>query len=143
MLSGLTAWQSICGVATAAEAALRIYEYGVEEDPACTLCPLIILDIDETVLTWTGGTTQGTLPVDVRIELEIPPDNRGTYSEQGTWFWQQLSALLAGITGAVGGGGQLMFRGLTMPVKPGLIDIKENNGRVEWMTTLRLDVYLK
>lgn len=143
MLSGLSAWQTICGVATSALAAERIYEYGVEEDDEVTLCPCIILDVDETRSTWTAGALRGNLIVTVRMELAIPEENRTSYSTQGRWFWQKLSAMLAGINGGVGDSGELMLEEITMPLKPGRIDDDHNGGRVEWMVMLGLGITLQ
>jgi len=39
MLSNLSAWQTICGVSTAALAAARIYEGGTDEDEELSLPP--------------------------------------------------------------------------------------------------------
>lgn len=142
-LSGIADWQSICGVATSAEAAERIYEYGADESDGCSLAPCMILDLEDSELPWNGGKLQGNVTITCRIELPIPPDYQHTYSQQGRYFWQKLQAILAGIESASGSGGELMLESLTMPVKPGRIDPDENNGRIEWMCMLGLVVYLK
>ena len=48
MLAGLAAWQSVCGVATSAEAAQRIYLGGVEATPEEDTSPLCWLDVNPT-----------------------------------------------------------------------------------------------
>lgn len=142
MLSGLTAWQTITGTSTSAAAAQHIHEYGVDETDG-SQCPLIILDIDDLPLRWSGGRTAGTLQVQCRMELAIPDANQSSYSAEGRWFWQQLGSLLAGINGGVRGGGELMFEGLDLLLKPGRIDPEQNEGRLEWMTILGVNVWLQ
>lgn len=138
MLAGLTAWQSICGVSTSAEAAKRIYLGGEEESEEESLCPMIVLDIDPFAVNWLQSTFRGKLQVEIRCELAVPDENRGTVSEQYSWVWTQVSALLAGINGAVQGAGQLMADSLNMAVKPGAINPDENHGRCEWGFVLML-----
>lgn len=142
MLAGLTAWQTICGVADSTRAAERIYEYGVDESTQ-TLCPCILLDLSDQTLPWNGGKFQGNVTIEVRMELEIPQANRATYSTQGRWFWQKLQALLAEIDTTVNDTGTLMIEEITIPLKPGRIDPDTNSGRCEWMTILGFRVYLK
>lgn len=142
MLAALTAWQTITGTASAAEATKRIYEYGVEETEY-SLCPCIVVDIDEQRSSWTAGALRGNLTVNVTIELEIPEFNRNTFSTQAVWYWTQLSSLIAGINGAVNNSGGLMFEEVTMPLKPGRIDPSENQGRVEWMSIIGLVITLQ
>lgn len=139
MLKNLSAWQVICNVSTAAEAAERIYEYGVT-DTGASLCPCIILDIDSDQMDWQGGALQGALPIDVRMELEIPDAERTSYATEAVWFWTKLSALLDGINTSVNDGGELMLERMTLPLRPGLIDPDENQGRREWMTVIRLEI---
>ena len=54
MLSGLTAWQTICGVSSSAEAAKRIHLGGCEEEQEESLAPVIILDIDPFNTNWAS-----------------------------------------------------------------------------------------
>lgn len=144
MLKNLSAWQTICGVSTADAAAERIHEYGVdEEEDTDTLCPLIILDIESSSLAWQGQHLRGPLVVTCRMELEIPENTRSTYSTQAVWFWEQWSAMLAGISGGVQGSGQLMLDGISTMVKPGRIDPDTNNGRCEWLAMLGLEIHLQ
>lgn len=138
MLSGLTAWQSICGVSSSAEAAKKIYLGGQEECEEESLCPMIILDIDPFNTNWLQSTSRGKLPVEIRCELAVPEANRATISEQYSWVWSQVGSLLAGINGAVNGAGQLMVDSLNMAIKPGAIDPDENHGRCEWGFVLSL-----
>jgi len=141
VLSNIAGWQTICGVSTAAEAAERIFEYGVDEFDD-TLTPCIILDVEESSLTRTGGKMQGNVFFTVRMELEIPPAQRETYSTQGRWFWQKLQTILAGFDSNQGTTGGLQLASFTMPVKPGRIDPDTNQGRCEWMVMLGLEIYL-
>jgi hypothetical protein len=48
--------------------------------------------------------------VEIRTELAIPETERETYAAMYLWAWTQVSALLAGINGAVNGAGGLMIR---------------------------------
>jgi len=142
MLSELSAWQTITGTSSAAEAAKRIFEYGVD-DSAGSESPCFILDIAEFPGEWRAGRIAGSLMIEARLELEIPDANRLTYSTEGRWYWQQLASILAGINSNVRGSGELMFQNLSMPLKPGRIDPETNEGRVEWMCILGIEVWLR
>jgi hypothetical protein len=142
MLSELSAWQTITSTGSAAAAALRIFEFGVD-DSAGSESPCFILDIGEFPVAWEAGRLAGPLMIEARLELEIPEANRTTYSTEGRWFWQQLASILAGINSNVKGSGQLMFQGLSMPLKPGRIDPETNEGRIEWMCVLGFEVWLQ
>jgi hypothetical protein len=141
MLSGLTTWQTLTGTSTAESAAEFIYEYGVEDE--CGILPLMILDLEDLPLSWNAGHLAGQVQILVRLELEIPEIHRGTYSAQARWFWQQISGLFSTINPAIQGSGELMFQGMSMPLKPGRIEQDTNNGKCEWMCMLAFDVYLK
>ena len=144
ILSGLTAWQTICGVSTTAEAAERIYEYGVEEpEEGTSLCPLIILDIDNDSLEWQGGHLNGPVTVTVRMELEVPALQQETYSKQAIWFWGQMTAILNEVNTTANEAGTLMLERISMLVKPGRIDPDENSGRTEWMVMWGFEVHLQ
>jgi hypothetical protein len=144
LLSGLTSWQSICGVATTAEAALCIYEYGVDEpEDGSTLCPLIILDVDNDSLEWVGGHLNGPVTVTVRMELAVPEIHQETYAKQAVWFWDQMTAVLNQVNSAANEAGTLMLERVTMLVKPGRIDPDENSGRTEWMVMWGFEVHLQ
>lgn len=143
MLKNLSAWQTILGVSTAADAAEHIHEYGVEDSDDDPATPCIILDVEDLPTRWQAGELAGSLTVQMRLELEIPEANRDTYSTQGRWFWQKLSALLAGINGGVNDGGELMLDGVSMLLKPGRIEPDTNNGRTDWMCILGLEVHLR
>lgn len=144
LLSGLTAWQGICGVSTTAEAAERIYEYGVDEpEDGSSLCPLIILDVDTDSLEWQGGHLNGPVTVTVRMELEVPALHQETYATQAVWFWDQMSAILNGVNSTVNKSGALMLERISMLVKPGRIDPDENSGRTEWMVMWGFEVHLQ
>lgn len=132
MLSGLTAWQTICGVASSAEAAKRIHLGGCEEEEEESLAPVIILDIDPFNTNWLQSTSRGKLPIEIDVQLAVPEANQATISDQYSWVWSQAGSLLAGINGAVNGAGQLMVDSLNMSVKPGAIDPDPNHARCEW-----------
>jgi hypothetical protein len=53
-------------------------------------------------------------------------------------MWGKFGEIMAGINGAVGGGGQLMADSLEVPVFPGRIDPDANKGRCEWGFVLSL-----
>lgn len=142
MLSNLSAWQTITRTSTAADAAKHIHEGGVD-DSERSRTPLIILDVDDFPMDWDAGRTAGFLTIDTRIELEIPGDSRMTYATEWRWFMQQLSAILAGINANVRGSGELMFNGLSWRLKPGRIEPDTNEGRIEWMTILGIEVWLQ
>ena len=139
MLSGLAAWQSICKVSTSAEAAKRIVEGGTEEPEDAALCPIILLDVTSVPTNWIANRLRGTLTIEIRVELEVPPEYV-TFAQQYVWIWQQCSALLAGINGAVGGSGQLMIDRLETPLLPGRKDPNLVNGRNEWGFIISLSV---
>jgi hypothetical protein len=142
MLSESATWQGLAGTGSQSSALSCIHEYGVPDE--CKYqAPIIILDLDDLPLNWTGGNLAGLVQVLVRIELEIPEAQRGTYANQAKWFWQQLSGILADIDGLVRGSGDLMFQRLSMPLKPGRIDPDDNNGRCDWMTMLAFEIYLQ
>lgn len=144
MLAGLSAWQTITGTANATDAAAYIIKGGYENwDSGSRVAPFCILDIQEFSGRFNGGRFHQTLPIDLIFELEVPEANRTTYETQYVWVWEKLSALLAGIAGAVQGGGQLMSIDLDLLLKPGQIDAKENNGRCDWLFILQLGVVLK
>ena len=139
MLAGLSTWQSLCSVSSAAEAAERIYLGGVVAAPEEALAPICWLDIDPANFDWQS-TARGRVTVEARFEIAVPEDKIAVYSQQFSWVWQQVSALLADINGAVNGSGQLMLRNITMPMRPGPIDPDDNDGRTDWMLQLGLVV---
>lgn len=135
MLAGLVAWQSVCGVSTTAEAAERIYLGGVEAEPEQDTSPLCWLDVNPATFDWMA-TNRGRVTVEAVFEIGVPEQERVTYGDEYRWAWTQASAILAGINGAVNGSGQLMLRSLTMPLRPGLINPEDNDGRHDWRFTL-------
>ena len=139
MLAGLSTWQSLCSVSSAAEAAERIYLGGVVAAPEEALAPICWLDIDPANFDWQS-TARGRVTVEARFEIAVPEDKIADYSQQFSWVWGQVSALLADINGAVNGSGQLMLRNITMPMRPGPIDPDDNDGRTDWMLQLGLVV---
>jgi hypothetical protein len=139
MLGSLTAWQEICGVSTAGEATERIYLGGVVAAPEQALAPICWLDVDPANFDWQG-TSRGRVTIEARFEIAIPEDKIADYSQQFSWIWGRVSALMADINAAVNGSGQLMLRSLTMPVRPGPIDPDDNDGRTDWMLQLGLVV---
>jgi hypothetical protein len=139
MLGSLTTWQEICGVSTAGEATERIYLGGVVAAPEEALAPICWLDVDPANFDWQG-TSRGRVTIEARFEIAIPEDKIADYSQQFSWIWGRVSALMADINAAVNGSGQLMLRSLTMPVRPGPIDPDDNDGRTDWMLQLGLVV---
>lgn len=139
MLAGLSTWQSLCGVSSSTEAAERIYLGGVVAAPEEALAPICWLDIDPANFDWQA-TARGRVTVEARFEIAVPEDKIADYSQQFSWVWGQVSALLADINGAVNGSGQLMLRNITMPMRPGPIDPDDNEGRTDWMLQLGLVV---
>lgn len=131
MLSGLTAWQTICGVSSSSEAAKRIHLGGCEEEQEESLVPVIILDIDPFNTNWLQSTFRGKLPVEIDIQLAVPESNQATISDQYAWVWAQAGSILAGINGAIISG-TIMADALNMSVKPGAIDPDPNQARCEW-----------
>jgi len=146
MLGSLTAWQTITGAANAAAAEAFIYLGGYEntDDGASPRAPFCILDIDNFSMRVIGGKKHtGQLPVDMIFELAVPSASQGSYADQYEWVWEQISALLAGITAGTNGGGQLMNPEFELMLKPGQIDPKENNGRCDWLFVIRLTLTLQ
>lgn len=142
MLSELSAWQAICAVNNSTDAAKRIYEGGVQEDPDKTVNPCIVLDIDPFTSEWMPSTSKGVLVVEIRTELVIPEDKRGSYATQYVWVWQQVAALLAGINANINDPGELMVENINLPLKPGPIDPGDNQGRIEWGFIIALQITL-
>ena len=139
MLSALTAWQTICGVSSSSEAAKRIHYGGAEEsDDDASQVPLITMNITSLPTNWVANHLRGTLTIELRFEVEPPDEERATFSDQYLWVWQQWSAVMAGINGAINGAGQLMVTAVDVPLMPGQIDPDENKGRDEWMWVVSL-----
>lgn len=143
MLSNLTAWQTICGVATAAEAAQKIHFGAVEfdtENPGAELSPNIILDVTSLNTIWKANKLHGTAVFELRFYMQMEEDEKASYSTQYAWIWTQLSAMLAAIDGAVGDAGETMIQSLTVPLMPGRIDPDENMGLSEWNFIISIGV---
>jgi hypothetical protein len=143
MLSGLSAWQTICGVSTSAEAAKRIHYGAVEldqDEPTSSSNPCIVLDITSLSTQWLANRLQGTAVFEMRFYLEMPEAEKATYSVQYIWIWQQFSAMLAAINGAVGGAGQSMIDSLDIPLMPGRLDPDVNGGGSEWNFVISMGV---
>lgn len=143
MLSGLTAWQTICGVASSTEAALKIH-YGAveadEENAGCDQNPCIVLDVSSLSTTWKANKLHGKAIFEIRFYMEMPDAEKATYGTQYIWIWQKFSAMLAAINGAVGGAGQTMIDSLDVPLLPGRLDPDDNGGKSEWNFVLSLGV---
>ena len=112
MLSGLTAWQTLCGVSSSTEAAKKIH-FGAteidEEDERGSENPCIVLDITSLSTKWKANRLHGTAVFEMRFYLEMPDAEKATYSTQYIWVWEQFSAMLDAVNGAVGGAGQSMI----------------------------------
>lgn len=143
MLSGLSAWQTICGVSSSAEALKRIHYGAVELDselPESSENPCIVLDITSLSTKWKANRLHGTAVFEMRFYLEMPEAEKATYSTQYLWVWQQFSAMLDAINGAVGGAGQSMIQSLDIPLMPGRIDPDNNGGGSEWNFVISMGV---
>lgn len=142
MLSGLSAWQTICGVSTAAKAAERIHYGAVDELDESTLSPCIILDVTSLPANWLGNRLQGEVTFEMRFYLEMPDSKKASFGDQYLWAWQQFSAMLDAINGAVGDAGEAMIQSLSVPLMPGRIDPDENGGLSEWNFILSLGLHM-
>jgi hypothetical protein len=137
MLSGLTAWQTICGVSTSTEAAKRIYLGGAEDDGE--LCPCCVIDLADSNAPFEFNRST-PLNVEMRFQLAMPEDQQRNLQTQFIWIWSKCSALLLGIREDSNGSGELMHTGTTLVVKPGPIDPDDNDQRNEWAFTLQITV---
>lgn len=143
MLSGLSAWQTICGVASPTEAAKRIYYGGLEldqDEPTSSSNPCILLDITSLSTKWKANRLHGTAVFEMRFYLEMPEAEKATYSDQYIWVWEQFSAMLDAINGAVGGSGKSMIENLDVPLMPGRLDPDQNGGGSEWNFVISMGV---
>lgn len=143
MLSGLSAWQTICGVSTSGEAAKKIH-YGAveleEDEPASNQNPCIVMDITSLSTTWKANRLHGTAVFELRFYLEMPDAEKNSYGAQYIWIWQKFSAMLDAINGAVGGAGQSMISTLDIPLMPGRLDPDQNGGGSEWNFVISMGV---
>ena len=134
-ISELAAWQTMCGVSTAAEAAQRIV-YGsnsVEcELPIDQQFPVIILTFKQFSTEWKGNKLHGSVTFELDFSFLMNESEKGSFSDQFLWIWQQLSLMLAALEGAVGKSGEVMIRSLSIPIEPGRFDPDKNTGTSEW-----------
>lgn len=137
LISTLTQWQTVTGSANAAAALAYIYRGGFTDDGSIT-APYCVIDIEDFNATWNAGRFKGELSAVLWFELAVPEASQTTYETQYVWVWQQLSGILAGINGGVQGGGQQMSEGLSLIIKPGLVEPDENTGRRDWRFALGL-----
>ena len=137
MLSGLTAWQTICSVATSTEAAERIYLGGAEDSG--DLCPCCVIDLADSSAPFEFNRSTA-VNVEMRFQLAMPEDQQKNLQTEYIWAWSQCSALLLGIRENSNGTGELMHTGTSLTVKPGPIDPAENDQRNEWAFTLQITV---
>lgn len=143
MLSNLTAWQTICGVSTASEAAQKIHYGAVEfdaENPGGELSPNIILDVTSLNTIWKANKLHGTVVFELRFYMQMDEAEKASYSTQYLWIWTKFSAMLAAIDGAVGDAGGTMIQSLTVPLMPGRIDPDDNMGQSEWNFIISIGV---
>ena len=141
MWSGLAAWQAICGVATATEAAERIYIGGTPEDTD-SLVPSTVFEIAGIPLQKTGAHFRGTMDVNIWCELEVPNTNNDTYENQYLWVWSKWAALMAEMITTSNTSGGLMLESLRPVQLPGRKDSKVNQGRKEWGFTFAFSTHL-
>lgn len=142
-LSSLSAWQTICGVSTAAEAIKKIHYGAVEldqDEPASSQNPCIVLDVTSLATTWKANRLHGTAVFEMRFYLEMPDAEKSSYGTQYVWVWQQFSAMLDAINGAIGGAGQTMINNLDVPLMPGRLDPDNNGGGSEWNFVISMGV---
>lgn len=132
MLQSIAAWQTICGVSTAAEAAKRIHFGVVEDDGSETLCPLLILDVEPITTTWNADRLRGKLQVEIRMELAIPEEHQRTPQAAYSWVWARIGEMMAGVSDGVAQSGELMVESFVMRHRPAPIEPDENFGRKEW-----------
>jgi len=129
VLAGSTAWQTICKVDNSADAALRIYEGGIEDtSEEDSLAPCITLKFDPFQTDWKS-TSMGQLVIDIGCEVPIPEENQLTFADRYRYAWQKMSAIMAAINDTPG---SLMIRALAVKIEPGEINPVENNNRIEW-----------
>jgi len=143
MLSGLSAWQTICGVSNSTEAAKKIHYGAVElesDEPEANANPCIVLDITSLSTKWKANRLHGTAVFEMRFYLEMPEAEKATYGTQYIWVWQTFSAMLDAINGAVGGAGQSMINNLDVPLMPGRLDPDNNGGGSEWNFVVSMGV---
>ena len=143
MLSGLSAWQTICGVTSSSEAIRKIHYGAVEldpEEPEASNNPCIILDITSLSTTWKANRLHGTAVFEIRFYLEMPDAQKATYSTQYLWVWQKQSAMLDALNTALSRDGGEMVKTLDVPLLPGRIDPDQNGGGSEWNFVLSLGV---
>ena len=94
MLSGLVAWQSVCGVSTAAEAAERIYLGGVEATAEEDTSPLCWIDVNPATFDWMA-TNRGRVTVEAVLKSAFQKRNAkrikmniDTHGRRPVQFWQ-------------------------------------------------------
>lgn len=143
MLSGLSAWQTICGVSSASEAIKKIHYGAVEldpDDPESSENPCIVLDITSLPTTWKANRLHGTAAFEIRFYLEMPDAEKATYSTQYIWVWQKFSAMLDAINTTLSRDGSEMVKAVDIPLMPGRIDPDQNRGGSEWNFVVSLTV---
>jgi hypothetical protein len=141
VLSGLSAWQTLCGVSTAAEAIQHIHFGALDLDKDASPGdenPCMILDVTSLPTEWRGNRLHGTITVEIRVYLSMPESERATYGSQYVWVWSKFSAILDAINGVVGDAGEIMIRSMAVPLFPGRVDPDNNGGEGEWLFVLSL-----
>jgi hypothetical protein len=99
-----------------------------------------VLDITSLSTKWVANRLHGTAVFEMRFYLEMPEAEKATYSDQYIWIWEQFSAMLDAINGAVGGAGQSMIDSLDIPLMPGRLDPDQNGGGSEWNFVISMGV---
>lgn len=139
--SNITAWQSICGVATAAEALERIHIGGTNDEDE-TIVPATIIIVESLPLTINATKLRGKLTARISCWLAIPPERCGTYQDQYLWVCEQWSAIMRGLETNANQAGGLMLNDLTVSQVPGEFERTVNSGRKEWLFSFRKTIEL-
>jgi hypothetical protein len=142
MLSNIAWWQTITETASAADAAEFIHRFAVDDEDL-SRTPFILLNVEDFTIQGQPSRFDGPLAVECTLVLEVPSVNRTNISTQAQWFWQQLSALLAGIATNKNADGGLMWESIDMATPPGPVEDDDNVGLIEWLVTLRLNIHVE
>lgn len=135
-LASMTSWQSIVGVATAAEALEKIFIGGVPEDTEGAV-PSIVLEVSSVPLELAGGHFRtSSMTINVWCELAVPSTSMATYEDQYLYVWGKWSAIMAEFSALAIAGSTLMTQRIQQVQLPGRKDSNLNQGRKEWGFTI-------
>ncbi|HQX52882.1 MAG TPA: hypothetical protein PLR25_23375 [Planctomycetaceae bacterium] len=139
--SNLTTWQSLCGVASAALAAERIFIGGTEENEE-TIVPVTIIMVESLPLRVDAFKLRGSLTTKICCELAVPSNNSLSYQDEYLWVWGQWALIMAGLEANSNQTGGLMLDHITTDQLPGQKDSTINKGRQEWGFSFNYTSYL-